>query len=85
MASWFIVSPIPRFRQKVRCHLEESCAGPRHQFPCHPAQDGRGHGLLAHEAIHTANLTADRVQALALGSFGVGNVVGLVDSARSAD
>lgn len=37
------------------------------------------------EAIHKANLTADRVQAPALGSFGVGNVTGLVAGARAVD
>jgi hypothetical protein len=37
------------------------------------------------EAIHKANLTTDRVQAPALGSFGVGNVAGLVAGARAVD
>ena len=37
------------------------------------------------EAIHKANLTTDRVQAPALGSFGVDNVAGLVAGARAVD
>jgi hypothetical protein len=37
------------------------------------------------EAIHRANLTADRVGAVALGSFGVGNVRGLLAGARAVD
>jgi hypothetical protein len=37
------------------------------------------------EAIHKANLTADQVGALALGSFGVGNVRGLKAGEQAAD
>lgn len=37
------------------------------------------------EAIHKANLTADRVQAPALGSFGVDNTAGLLAGARAVD
>jgi hypothetical protein len=37
------------------------------------------------EAIHKANLTADRVGAVALGSFGVSNVRGFLAGARAVD
>jgi hypothetical protein len=54
---------------------------------CHVARPGADAGTACWhtEAIHKANLTADRVGAVALGSFGVSNVRGLLAGARAID
>ena len=54
---------------------------------CHVARPSADAGTACWhtEAIHKANLTADRVGAVALGSFGVGNVRALLAGARAVD
>jgi hypothetical protein len=54
---------------------------------CHVARPSADAGTSCWhtEAIHKANLTADRVGAIALGSFGVGNVRWLLAGARAVD
>ena len=54
---------------------------------CHIARPSADAGTACWhtEAIHKANLTADRVGAVALGSFGVSNVRGLLAGARAVD
>jgi hypothetical protein len=54
---------------------------------CHVARPSADAGTSCWhtEAIHKANLTAERVGAIALGSFGVGNVRGLLAGAQAVD